>query len=141
MTPNNEIISSTHWRIQRRVKTDLRQYYRDENHTDTIKDRMYRTLTIRYSILLYCMLTDHRNLTKLIHNYYRTSTLAALWHSKEDQKYTKYSAIWMCANGYIHCPHIPIPLDVRIRIVKRLNKMIDDKKTKLFIPVDKKFLA
>lgn len=142
MKPNNVIDSVMHWRIQRRVKTDLGGYYRINAHYPRCAEEAIKIiLTKRYSNLLYYILTDEFAIAKLNCRYKQIVTATTIWHSEEDQKYVKFDSIWMWINAILNCPYISIPHDIRIKIVKRFNKLIDDKRRKLFIPIGKKRIS
>ena len=127
-----------HWRVQRRVKTDLGKYYCIKN-PETLDEAIKVALTKHYSVLLYYMLTDEREVNKLNCRYNQIVIWTTTWHSEENQKYVKFDSIWMWANAMLnHRPYLPVPHEVRVKIVKRLNKLIDDKRRKLFIPTGKK---
>lgn len=136
MTPQNNytIDSFMHWRIQRRVKTDLGKYYCTDTRAEYAKKAIKITITKRYSLLLYYLLTDSFAIRKLNCRYKQIIAMATTWHSQEDQKYVKFDSIWMWANAMLNCRCISIPHEIRIKIVKRLNKMIYDKGRKLYVP-------
>jgi ABC-type multidrug transport system fused ATPase/permease subunit len=71
--------------------------------------------------------------------YTQIAIMTTTWHSEKNQKYVKFDSIWMWVNAML-CQHIciPIPHEVRVKIVKRFNKLIDDKRRKLYIPTNKK---
>lgn len=142
MTPNNAINSFMHWRIQRRVKTDLGKYYRTDTYRPGCAEEAIKlVLTKRYSLLLYYLLTDEFAIDKLNYRYKQIIKMTTTWHSEENQKYVKFDSIWMWANATLNCPYVLVPHDVRVKIVRRLNKMINDKRTKLCIPTGKKYLT
>lgn len=128
-----------HWRIQRRVKTDLGKHYRiDTCHPGCAEEAIKIVLTKKYSLLLYYILTDEHAINKLNHRYRQIVTMTTVWHSEKDQKYVKFDSIWMWANAVIGCKYVYIPHEVRVKIVKRLNKLINDKGRKLYIPTGKR---
>lgn len=137
MNPNNVINSFMHWRIQRRVKTDLGKYYCIKN-PETLDEAIKVALTKHYSVLLYYMLTDEQAADKLNCRYNQIITMTTTWHSEENQKYVKFDSIWMWVNAMLnHRQYLPVPHEIRVKIVKRFNKMIDDKRRKLYIPTGK----
>lgn len=128
-----------HWRIQRRVKTDLGKHYRiDTNNPGCVEEAIKIVLTKKYSVMLYYTLTDKFAIDKLNYRYKQIVNMVTAWHSEKDQKYVKFDSIWMWANAIIGCQYIHVPHEIRVKIVKRLNKLIDDKGRKLYIPTDKK---
>lgn len=141
MEPNNVIDSFMHWRIQRRVKTDLGKYYCIKD-PETIAEAIKVALTKHYSGLLYYMLTDEQAVNRLNCRYAQIITMTTTWHSEENQKYVKFDSIWMWINAMLnHRPYLPVPHEVRVKIVKRFNKLIDDKGRKLYIPTNKKCIS
>jgi hypothetical protein len=128
-----------HWRIQRQVKTDLGKYYCIIDNPQTYDKAIKVALTKHYSALLYYMLTDEHAITRLNFRYTQIAIMTTTWHSEKNQKYVKFDSIWMWVNAML-CQHIciPIPHEVRVKIVKRFNKLIDDKRRKLYIPTNKK---
>lgn len=139
MKPNNVINSFMHWRIQRRVKTDLGRYYCIIDNPQTCGEAIKVALTKHYSVLLYLILTDAQAISQLNRRYAQIITMVTTWHSEENQKYVKFDSIWMWANAMLnHRPYLPVPHEIRVKIVKRFNKLIDDKGRKLYIPTNKK---
>ena len=139
MKPNNAIDSFMHWRIQRRVKTDLGKHYRTDTHQPGCAEEAIKiVLTKKYSLLLHYILTNEHAISKLNWRYKQIIAMTSVWRSEKDQKYVKFDSIWMWANAVIGCRYIHIPHEIRVKIVKRLNKLIDDKGRKLFIPTGKK---
>lgn len=132
----NEISSLDHWRIQRRVKTDLRQIY-CRNNNCCEKQRM-SAITLMYSIFLYKLLTAEPTKLLVQARYKSCINWMDLLATKETKKYVKYHAIFATVNGFMRGYFTLLPLNIQHVIVKRINKIIDDKRRKLFIPISKK---
>lgn len=132
----NEISSLDHWRIQRRVKTDLRQIYCRNN--DGYKKQWMSAITLMYSIFLYKLLTSEPTKLLMQARYESCIRWMKLPATEETKKYVKYHAIFATVNGFMRGYFKLLPLNIQRVIVKRINKIIDDKGRKLYIPISKK---
>lgn len=131
----NKIPSLDHWRIQRRVKTDLKQIYCRPN-TRYEKQEML-AITTMYSMFLYKLLTLEPTKLLVQARYESCIKLMSLLTAKETKKYVKYHAIFATVNGFMRGYFRLLPPNIQHVIVKRINKIIDDKGRKLFIPISK----
>lgn len=134
---NNEINSPYHWRIMRRVETDLGPMYA-RNHTASTT---HIFITAQYRDLLYLLMTEDKVRIHLNDKYATIMKTIKILHTEENQKYLKFYTILMWVTAMFQNQLIYAPLNTRIKIVKRLNKFINDKKTKLYIPVDKRSIS
>ena len=134
---DNEINSPYHWRIMRRAETDLGSMYTRNIDTQTTNGFVTR----QYCKLLYYLMMNEHAIGQLNWRYKRIVMMTTIWHSEKDQKYVKFDSIWMWVNAMANYNYVHMPHKIRIKIIKRINKFINDKRTKLYIPVDKRSIS
>ena len=133
---NNKTLHLNHWRVERITKTDLREYYWDEKNKIHHPNNNY-LLTLCYKAIILATLESPKTMkAKINHWYYKGLPVLTIM---ESDRYVKYHAIgWVIIHLLCCYGDVGVPIPVMNRMVKRFNKLIYDKRRKLYIPTNKK---